>query len=313
MIHIVINPTGASGKTRRLWDKVETVFRESGQPYTVHFSDLERGVEDICREVTAADKETDLVVVGGDGTFNEALNGICRLADVRLGLIPAGSGNDLARDLGIPTDGITAARTILRGEVVRTTDVGEVAIRLPAGEGERKRRFLTGCGIGFDAEICDVVDHSRLKGALNRLRMGKLVYVLTAIRLIWQCRLQTVEVQVEKEGERATLASDHNLLLVFMNHRYEGGGFQFAPEARDDDGALDLCIANPRSKWEFFPVFPLAYSGRHVKVGCVRVERAPSFAVRATQPLWVHTDGEAVCRSQDIRVGVLPERLRLLV
>ncbi|MBP3736878.1 MAG: acylglycerol kinase family protein, partial [Lachnospiraceae bacterium] len=127
MIHVLINPAGAGGRTVKYWKKQEVLFRESGQPYAVHLSRSEADLAKICRHICPdslgrADGPVDLVVVGGDGTINQVLNAIPDLSAVRLGIIPCGSGNDLAKDLSLPADGREIARTVLRGEARRKSD-----------------------------------------------------------------------------------------------------------------------------------------------------------------------------------------------
>ncbi len=97
--HIIVNPAGASGRTGRTWERLEPIFEESGQSYEVHFSSAEKGIGEICHELEQQEKEPAIVIVGGDGSVNEAINGLEHPGSVLFGHIPAGSGNDLTRDM----------------------------------------------------------------------------------------------------------------------------------------------------------------------------------------------------------------------
>ncbi|MBQ9694836.1 MAG: acylglycerol kinase family protein, partial [Oscillospiraceae bacterium] len=125
MIHILINPTGAGGRTVKYWKSLEKLFAESGREYQVHMTRSEQDLEEICRKIGAGE---DLVIVGGDGTINQAVNGLADPAGVRLGIIPCGSGNDLAKDLSLPAGGRDIVQRILQGQVRRRSDVGIVEL-----------------------------------------------------------------------------------------------------------------------------------------------------------------------------------------
>ena len=315
--HVVVNPAGASGRTGKYWKELEAVLRDSGVPYEVHLSTREHRLDAICAEITASGEERDLIVIGGDGSMNEVINGIRDLSLVRIGYIPGGSGNDLARDMGLPKDRREILRTILRGQTVRISDVGTVVMAkegttLAEGgaEGAVQRRFIVSCGIGFDAAVCADVVRSPLKGFLNRIRLGKLIYIAIAIRLIFTTKTEPMDLVLD--GERR-LSFPHGLFAAVMNHRYEGGGFRFCPDASDSDGVLDLCVAHPKHTAAFFRAFPTALTGDHVRYAYITIDRAKEIGITSDRPLWVHTDGEPLIRSSDVRVSLLRERLRFLM
>ena len=340
MFHVVVNPAGASGRTGRIWAELEPVFRESGKPYEVHFSTKRHGLGEICAELTQnADTEyTDIVVVGGDGTMNEVLNGIGDLRRVRLGYIPGGSANDFGLDIGLPKDRAQIARTILEGRVHREENVGEVLFHNVFSEfvgNERRvierreensgltRRFLVSCGIGFDAAVCEQVESSRFKNVLNKLHVGKLIYIAVAIRMILRCPMQTFKITLrgrsalpgaaDVPSPELVMEKKNTLFAVGMNHRYEGGGFQFCPHARPDDGSVDFCMASPASRLQFFQVFPKAYSGDHVKFDLITQDRAEEITMETELPSWVHTDGEIHFTSTKITLRTLPQKIRFLM
>ena len=312
--HVVINPAGASGRTGKIWQQLEPVFAESGQEYTVHYSTKEKGIDDLCRELATAhaEEELNLTVVGGDGTFNQAVNGAAQgaasLAHIRFGLIPGGSANDMVRDMNQPKDDREIAAHILEGITRQTTDIGEV-LYTPEGETtECSRLFNVSSGFGFDAAICYAVDTAPGKAFLNKIGLGKLIYLVQAIRLIFT----TKKVPLTLALNSISKTYDHSLFAVGMNHAYEGGGFKFCPHASCTDGQLDLCIANPVHNAAFFRLFPFAYSGAHLKFDCVDEHRAPQIRITAPEPQWLHTDGEAICRTSDITLRIYKDKLQML-
>ncbi len=315
MFHVVINPAGASGRTFKIWDQLEQIMIEEDADYTVHFSSPDEGIEAICRRITSAG-ETRLIVIGGDGTINEAVNGITDLSSVRLGYVPAGSSNDIAKGLGLEKSRETILRRILKGETVREIDVGRVEflnaedVIGPHVPGTKiVRRFLAGCGIGFDAHICQQVLTSKWKSILNKVHLGKLIYLAVAAKVIFTEEM--IPFLVTADGVTKDLGKC--LFTVAMNESYEGGGFQFCPDARDDDGKLTMCSADHMTRFDFFRIFPYAYQGKHLKFRGISEYDGRNVRIRTAVPLWVHTDGEVICRSSDIELAAETERLKLMM
>ena len=326
MLHIIVNPASSSGRGARVWREVEKQVREDGQPYQVHFSTPAQGIEQICAEITSGGQENTLLILGGDGSMNEAVNGIRDFDRTRIGFLQIGSGNDLQRDMHLPKDRREIIASVLRGDVVRRCDVGEVLFHdrhsiLPGWEDTRyaSRRFNVGCGIGFDAECCWAAASSRFKSVLNALRLGKLIYLAAAIRLIFFSQTADCEITFEKGSENTSCAEGtrlhyRNLLFAAcMNHQYQGGGFRFCPHASADDDRIDLCVASDIARPDFFRIFPHAYNGGHLRYRGITEERSGAFTIRTDRPLWVQTDGEVTCRSSHITVCLHPGALQLVI
>ncbi|MBQ6531773.1 MAG: diacylglycerol kinase family lipid kinase [Solobacterium sp.] len=324
MLHIIVNPAGASGHAGQIWKKIEPVLAAQDRPYTVHFSRPDLSIETLARQLSAGGEDTDIVVIGGDGSVNEAVNGLARFRGIRFGFVPCGSGNDLARDLAVPHDPVLTMKRILGGSIVRTIDVGEVTMhdtcdridpltlkQDPSFRTEAlTRRFVISAGLGFDAEICEGVLYSQTKKILNKIRAGKLSYIAVAMRLIFR----NESFYLDMKTDDRTVQQHRCMFAVAMNHRYEGGGFMFCPHAVDNDGLLDYCMVHDLSTADFFRLFPSSYDGRHLEqTDRVMSGRSRTIEMRADRPLWVHTDGEIHCRSSHISVRLDKEQLAMLV
>ncbi|MCR5396069.1 MAG: YegS/Rv2252/BmrU family lipid kinase [Lachnospiraceae bacterium] len=322
---VVVNPVGASGRTLKKFQKLFPIMQQSGNEIEVHYSTKEFGIGDICHKLTCnlkGDEIINLIVVGGDGTLNVALNGMEHLSNVRLGYIPAGSGNDLAKGIGLNTDLAVLTKDIMEGQVKRTMDVGKVYMEgisdalVPSKDlgrydenGRCYRRFHDSTGFGFDAAICQAADASKYKQVLNKLHLGKLIYLLCAIKLIFTTN--RLDLKVISDG--AENLYKECLLFVAMNNTYEGGGFKFCPDAKNDDGILDLCIATTKSNGAFFKIFPSAYDGGHVKYKEIHMDKGSNVDVFAPEPQWVHTDGEVVCKALRMEISTEEEQIALLM
>ncbi len=329
---VVVNPAGASGRTGREFKELLPKIESYGHEIKVHYSTKEHGIEQLVREITEAEEPVRLIVMGGDGTLNEAVNGIRDLDLVELGVLTAGSGNDFARSIGLEKDREKLIDTIMQGKVQRRIDVGEVtyhSLYRPSREGDDKnpvrvdekttsgadvlrRRFTTSSGLGFDAKTCYAVSISKMKPILNKIHLGKLVYLVAAVGAIFGAP-RTNMTLTYPDGRQEVY--EHCLLSVAMNEIYEGGGFAFCPDADDKDGKLDLCIANPKNNVAFFRIFPFVYLGSHFKKfpsiihgGCTG-----EIHMQSQIPLWVHTDGETPYMSDDVTMKIIDKKLKLLV
>ena len=335
MFHVIVNPSSSSGRGKSKWDKLEKRFRQSGVSYKVHISSRFNTIEKICADLTSGDEDCNLVILGGDGTMNAVVNGIKNFEHTKVGFIQTGSGNDLIKGIGINKHQDELIDSILRGEVVRTCDIGRVTYhnqssvldpfthrtmapsccrdRAPDGsispDPSSVRLFNISAGIGFDAAVCQRADGSSLKTLLNRIRMGKLVYITEAIHMILASPMVNMKITCDGVEKKYP----NTLFAVVMNTCYEGGGFKFCPDAVNNDGILGLCGAGDLNRMNFFRIFPTAYDGNHLKFKGLFSDQGKRFTIRSRMPLWVHTDGEVLCKSSHITVDVFPHKLQLLV
>ena len=305
---IFVNPAGASGKAWKVWQRAEGVCRSSDCTYTLHCSEPEYGIEEMLAEVTSRGEETAIIVIGGDGTQNEAVNGIRDFGRTRYGFIPCGTGNDMMRDMGLPAGSGELIRRMLDGTVKREIDVGELTFYCEDGEVIR-RRFNISSDVGFGAATCELVNRSKIKPLLNRFGLGRLSYLIEAVRVCFTAKPVAVKISC---GGRTRLYRKC-LCAIAMNHCHEGGGLKFCPNADFTDGRLDLCIGNGLSHLEFLNMLPHAYKGTHLKLRGVYEECSEHIVMTAEQPLWVHTDGEVIGKARRVEMRIIPEKLRLMV
>lgn len=154
------------------------------------FSGKAGEVRQLAAQITAehaAEPDLTLIVLGGDGTINETLQGIADPSKVILGYIPTGSSNDLARDLGISKDPKAALNLILHNNTPRAMDLGRLTY-LDEDQPEESRLFAVSCGIGFDAAVCAEAMSSRIKDTMNRIGLGKLTYLGIALKQLITAR-----------------------------------------------------------------------------------------------------------------------------
>ena len=298
MYHIIINPASQSGRGLKIWKKkVEPALLREGVEYQVHFSKERGDVSKIANRLAsdAVENEVTLILLGGDGTVNELIQGLPSGRKVILGYIPTGSSNDLARDLGIPFSTKKALELILHTGSPRPMDLGTVTY--PDGS---TRRFCVSCGLGYDAAVCEEVQRSRLKAALNRFGLGKLVYLGIALRQLMTTKTVSGQLILD-DNEPIKMAGV--LFVAGMVHRYEGGGFMFCPKADPSDGLLDLCAVEKLPKLLILLALPTAFKGAHYRFKGITPYRAQRFILETSSPLWAHTDGEVSTQTGRMEVS----------
>lgn len=234
-----------------------------------------------------------LVVIGGDGTLSGILDAVCA-AGIPVVLVPAGTGNDLARALGLPRrDPVAAAELALTG-VPRAIDVGEVRA---AG---RTDLFLTIAALGFDAKVSD---------RTNRLRWPRGVlryYLALVVELV---RLRPMEFTVSVDGEPPS--QEPGTLVAVGNTASYGGGMPLCVGAAADDGLLDIVQVAPLTRLRLLRLFPLLLRGAHLTRSEVTRRQARSVTVSAPG-LVVYADGERIAENE-CTIGIRRAALTILV
>ena len=217
MYHIIVNPASRSGRGRLIWkETIKPALIERQIPYKAYFSKKAGDVARLAQEITsqAGSDDLRLIILGGDGTVNETLQGISSFEHVVIGYIPTGSSNDLARDLGIPRDPLAALLHILSAEKdagrIRLMDRGSVTF------GQTKHSFAVSCGLGFDAAVCAEAMQSKIKDTLNKIGLGKLTYLGIALKQLFAAKPVSCTLYLD---ERDPIHIKKYLFAAAMNHR----------------------------------------------------------------------------------------------
>lgn len=316
MYHFIVNPASRSGQGEKYWNKIEAYLKEHGIGYQAHISShcghVAKIMQELTEDLVISGEKLFIILLGGDGTVNEALQGVMNFENITLGYIPTGSSNDLARDLGISKDPIAALEHILQSPTIHAMDMGIVEYKDAMNDNAvtQKRRFAVSCSIGFDAAICEEVMRSRLKKILNRIGLGKLVYLMIALKQL----IGTRSIDASLFLPDGTKISIRNLLfLAGMNHRFEGGGFMFSPAAIDNDGIMDICCASNATKLKILRVLPTAFKGNHLRFPELDDYHVPSYEVSTQKPMWIHVDGEPLVMTTHIKMSCEKEILNFVI
>lgn len=254
-----------------------------------------------------------VVAVGGDGTWSHVADRllVSGRTDVRLGLLPAGTGNDFGRSLGLRFSDPEAAVKALAAGRTRRLDAGRILT--PSAPGEpgnvapstapaRVRHFLNLVGFGFDIAVLDAA-------AGARFLKGEALYKLTALQQLF--RFPGIEAEIHSGTER--VGSGRHLMVTISNSPYFGGGFPIAPRATVEDGRLHACMIGDASPLRRMKLFGDAGKGRHVDAPEVSIVDGARFRVDFGGPVRFEADGDVfTVEGGALEVEILPGALEVL-
>lgn len=304
MYTFIINPNARTGLGLKVWNELEATLKKRGISYRAFLTRYRSHATAITRNVLKEDSRCTLVILGGDGTVNEVINGISDFDSVTLAYIPIGSSNDFARGMKLSSDPQTALSRILAPSHFTRLSVGA------AEYGTHRRLFAVSSGFGFDAEVCSRIAFSRLKVFLNKLSLGKFSYVGVAVTSLL---LQTPKrMSITMDG-RKTVTFDKVYFAAAMNQKYEGGGFMFCPKASPEDDFLDIMVAEGLPKLKILCLLPTAFFGKHTRFSGIHIYRCKRAEFESEIWLPFHTDGEPVSLQRRISISQESRKIRFIL
>ena len=285
---IILNPSASRGKCFHRAEEVKSFFDMNRLDYDMVHTEKQGDAQQLAYD--ARDQFDCVVAVGGDGTINEIVNGLIG-GKARLGIIPIGSGNDFIRAMDVPSNIQEAMQNLIRMKT-QLIDIGK------AGE----RYFQNGLGIGFDAWVVNrLLDIKKLRGTA--------MYLYAVLKTIYSYQPPTVHLSYN-EIER----TEKFYLITIGNGISLGGGFKLTPNAVIDDGLFDLNIIRNLNKIEIYQNLIGVFSGKHVHLPQVTMDRSKHIRIDSEDGFAVHVDGELLSLDlKSLDVILLPKALEVVV
>ena len=291
---VIANPMSRAGTTGRRLVEVEARIRRALGEVEVERTRGPRDAERIAREGARAGVER-ILVVGGDGTLSEVVSGLLGVGlgrQVRIGLLPMGTGGDFVRSAGIPRD-LDAALECVARDHTRTFDAGRVEFR--AVDGTRGRAcFMNVASLGISGLTDMLVNRA------PKLLGGRTSFLIGTVRALLQYAPKAVTVRVDGE----VVHEGPLVLAAAGNGRCFGGGMRIAPGAELDDGRLDVVVVAGSSKLRLLSKLPRLYAGTHLGEPEVFSCHGRVLEADASEDVWIDVDGEPL--------GLLPLRCEVL-
>lgn len=287
-LYFIVNPISGAGRGRRDFARVEALLRTRGVAYEAVYTERPRHAIALAEAALAAGERC-VVAVGGDGTVNEVASVLANTGVV-MGVLPFGTGNDLARVAGFPDDPEAAVDALLTGHI-RPMDAGMA----------NDRFFLNVSGFGFDVDVLQNTE--RYKERYN----GMLPYLLGIVRSL--SHLKRFTITLSHDGQEESFKS---ILVTVGNGQYMGGGMHALPTADLYDGLFDVIAIHNLSLPRFLFLLPRFIKGTHMGHPIVHHFRTAKLTVACDTPRILNMDGE-LGSSTPVTFRMLPGAIPMLV
>ena len=298
---VIVNPTSGRGLGGRSIPTIKERFTKEGKDFTL-VETTKRGEAMSLAEQAVKDGYDAIVCCSGDGTINEALNGICKATNNGLkkpifGVVAIGTGNDFAGGAGIGTTLEMSLESIFNGGT-KTIDLGVIK----GGYYPDGRYFGNGIGIGLDAAVGNQAEKIRWT-------RGLLAYLIGLIQTVF-IYYNAPRLRINIDGR---IIEQYSLMVSVMNGRRMGGGFIMTPDSKMDDGTFDICIAETASKMRILGLIPHFLKGSQEGQKEIQLTHGNKVLIDAIEGDFpCHADGEWIClEGKSVEVELLPNALTI--
>ena len=272
---IIFNPAAQSDKAARLVDRLKVLSRGA----EIRLSSMP-GEGELLARLAAEEGYTTIIAAGGDGTINEVVNGIVGIPKVTLGILPVGTMNVFAVELGIPLNSLEKAWAIIEKKNIRQLDLPRAG----------SRYFVQLGGAGLDAEVV------RRTTRESKKALGPLSYLVSLAQVAGE-KPPAITIECDQGIKRT------GSFVLFGNGRFYGGPFKMFHQGSQTDGLLDVLVFKNQSPWDLFRYMQAILLGQHSKLDDVEYFQSASLSLRAEEPVPFELDGEMM--------GYLPLRVTL--
>ena len=298
MLHIIVNERAGNGRAKQV---VASVIATLKSPYELHQTTGPCHATALIDKISQNEGDQLCIVIGGDGTIHEAIQGAVHHSNIIIGVMNGGSGNDFGR-------GFSAFKTAAEIEaffsnpVITEEDTGVLFT-------DSQHIFMNNIGYGVDAKIVYEVNKTPLKNWLNRMNLGRLTYIIILIKEVMT--FKPFDVVVEYETKRKI--HKNVWITTISNQPFIGGGMKISPYSRTDDGRFELTIVENLSRLKLLFLFATIFKGKHVNFKKhVSQISAEAFTIHYSGPIQGHADGEDVGLSKEvITIKMQPKSFRL--
>lgn len=290
---VILNPAASGGKTARLKDIIESELKKNKIDYYLYISKSSQDIIDFTTKNLQANF-VNFVGAGGDGTIHYIANALASSGydiNKNLGYIPTGSGNDIAKNMGIPLD-IGKCCQIIKRAKTKKVDAGLI---------NDKYYYLCIAGSGFDSEVNYLANNTRfpIKGPL------KYSYAVYKTLITFKPKNFLIKFNGKIKQTNA-------MFVVASNMPSYGGGMRITPCSDPTDGKFDVCIINKMSKLHFIKTFPKVFEGKHVDDPFIDIFKTDRLEIDCDYKFNVFADGEYICKLP-ATFKVIPKILNLII
>lgn len=294
-ILFILNPAAGGGRSKKMFEQAKVLLDDKKIDYGVKVSEYSGHAVKLAEEAVK-EGERFIVAVGGDGTVNEISSVLCQKNNVKFGILPFGTGNDIAGTLHIPSDIESAIGVLLNGSE-HPLDMG-IATEL-WGE-KRNKYFINVAGQGFDVDVLMNTDKHKKHSS------GMMTYILSIIDSIFNKKKLHVRIICDKIKEDMDI-----IIAIIANGRRFGGGMMAAPLAETDDNLFDGCLIENMSFMRFISLLPLFMKGKHLKYKEVRYFKTDKIRIESSEHYNIELDGEILLKTS-VEYRIIPNAIQVI-
>ncbi|GAB3792164.1 diacylglycerol/lipid kinase family protein [Virgibacillus kimchii] len=298
MYIFIVNIKAGNGRAKRIFLKLQKTELYKRLESKYYYTKYEGHAEEIARSLVHLQGIKAMIVVGGDGTLHEVINGVDHYV-VPIAFIPGGSGNDFARGIKLRDSPLEILEKVVGGTADAVYYLGNYHM-----DGSGKRNFVNSMGFGFDALIAEKANNAFYKRILNFLNMGKLSYVIALLQIIITFKPMELEL---KDNGKVTKLKDCWMVSI-TNHPYYGGGMKINPRSKVQPHKFSVLIIHSISKWKVLALFITVFTGKHIHYQEVEVFETTSLEVTTKKSINYQVDGQTdtcyTCKITKEREGI---------
>lgn len=305
--YVIINPSAGSKKTQEDWPKIRKLLVDENFNIETVFTEYQYHATELAKEAICDRGFRKIIVVGGDGTLNEVVNGVFKQnkvepLEVLIGVITVGTGNDWGRMYGLPSEYKHQVK-VLKNQKTFLQDVGQVSYL--HHDKKSTHYFMNIAGMGFDALVAKKSNIAKQKGA-----SGILTYMINLLMGLFQFTYNFIE--IEKEGEQIFSGNVFSMSIGIC--KYNGGGMMQLPFAISDDGLFDVTIIRKVSRMKVIRNINKLYDGSFVNIKEVETYTGKEFKISAVphDSVFLETDGESLGNSP-LYFTILPRAVNVII
>jgi len=286
---ILVNPAAGNGAFLNRIEKVKDEFARQGAPYDIHFTNKDLKADVLVNKNFDKNIYSDLLIVGGDGTINEAINGL-DAPNIPISVISIGTGNDTIKHIQVQTDFESQLNAVFNGQII------EIDAGICNG-----RMFLNGVGIGFDGKVAERMAQK------GRKFQGHLAYMSEVLRILLSYKENVLKARFDDRD-----FAEEVLLMTITKGTTFGGGFKINPFAEKDDGLLDICVIKKIPKWMRIAYVLRMKDGKHRNLSQVSFFKSKEVIIDPDTYVVGHMDGEYIGHPP-FNIKVLPKALKIKI
>lgn len=288
MFILIVNPKAGNGKAERIFKAIQkdSLFKEKN---CRSFRTTKEGhAEKLAEQIAEIHHEhlKCVIIVGGDGTLHEVLNGLYQYPSIPVAVIPSGSGNDFVRGIGAKRKGVGLFRRVVQDPKRLSVTVGRYVTNKRYKHGQKL--FMNHIGFGLDGELIQFTNRPTFRKWIQFLHLHHFTYSLALLPVLRD--FQPINIEIELDGLKKSLK--RATLVAISNHPYYGGGMKIAPGANVGKDQFTVTIISEIPKWKLLAFFMTVFFGKHTFLKEVTVYEASSVKISSTTLIPFQADGQ---------------------